>query len=114
MPSVTEFDAYQAATAATAIYPAAGQQTLPALTYLALGLAGETGEVVEKIKKLLRDGDSPAKRDELAKEMGDVLWYLARLAAELNQPLSAVATTNLEKLRSRQQRQQLHGNGDNR
>jgi NTP pyrophosphatase (non-canonical NTP hydrolase) len=114
MSHVTEFDAYQAQTATTAIYPEAGQQTLPAITYLALGLAGETGEVVEKIKKLLRDGDSPAKREEIVKEMGDVLYYLARLAAELNVPFSTIAANNLEKLQSRLQRQQLHGNGDNR
>lgn len=85
----------------------------------ALGLAGETGEVLEKIKKMIRDKDgvfhaTPEDLEELKKELGDVLWYLSAIAFYNGIELDDVARTNLSKLRSRQQRNKIHGNGDNR
>ena len=85
----------------------------------ALGLAGETGEVMEKVKKMIRDKDgvfSPTPEDiaELKKELGDVLWYLSALAFYNGIDLDDVARANLDKLRSRKERNQIHGNGDNR
>ena len=85
----------------------------------ALGLAGETGEVMEKIKKMIRDKNgvfSPTPEDiaELKKELGDVLWYISALAFYNGIDLDDVARANLEKLRSRKERNQIHGSGDNR
>lgn len=108
-----EFNEYQQKSRQTAVYPVIGQ----GFVYPALGLAGESGEVVEKIKKIFRDqqgtvGDE--QRQAVAKELGDVLWYLAQLATELDLELNQVAQDNLDKLLSRQQRGQLHGSGDER
>ncbi len=107
------FKEYQKQARTTAIYPNLGDNFI----YPTLGLAGEAGEVAEKIKKVLRDSEgkiTEEKKIELNKELGDVLWYLANLSAELGFSLEEVAFNNLEKLKSRQERNQLHGNGDNR
>jgi len=85
--------------------------------YPALGLAGEAGEVCEKVKKMFRDDDgevTPAKLEEIKKELGDVLWYIANLAADFGINLDEVAMLNLDKLFSRQKRGTLKGSGDNR
>lgn len=108
-----EFNEYQKKSRQTAVYPVISQ----GFVYPALGLAGESGEVVEKIKKIFRDQQgivSTEQRQAVAKELGDVLWYLAQLATELDLELNQVAQDNLDKLLSRQQRDQLHGSGDNR
>ena len=108
-----EFNEYQKKSRQTAVYPVIGQ----GFVYPALGLAGESGEVVEKIKKIFRDQQgivSTEQRQAVAKELGDVLWYLAQLATGLDLELNQVAQDNLDKLLSRQQRDQLHGSGDNR
>lgn len=108
-----QFSEYQAASRTTALYPDLGKN----FVYPTLGLVGEAGEVAEKIKKVIRDKDGvidEETRIELRKELGDVLWYLSQLAAELGLELDQVAVTNIEKLKSRQQRNQLHGDGDNR
>lgn len=107
------FEEYQAESRKTAIYPDKDNN----FVYPTLGLAGEAGEVAEKIKKVLRDGNgvvSDEKREEIKKELGDVLWYLANLSTELKISLDDVAQKNIEKLQSRQQRNELHGSGDNR
>ena len=77
-----------------------------------LGLAGESGEVMEKFKKLIRDKHDD--RAEIIKELGDVLWYVNSAAHLLGSSLEEVARLNNEKLASRQQRGRLHGSGDNR
>lgn len=107
------FKEYQKQSRKTAIYPNVGKNFI----YPTLGLAGETGEVVEKIKRILRDKNMAINEEakkELTKEMGDVLWYLAQLATELKLSLDDIASLNIKKLYSRQKRGELHGNGDNR
>lgn len=104
------FDEYQVAAKETAVY----HETSPQLRiiYPTLGLAGETGEVVEKIKKFFRD--AVLDREALKREMGDVLWYLAALAGDLNMSLDDVAQANLDKLRDRKFRKAIQGSGDYR
>lgn len=102
-----KFDNYQEKTAETAIYPED-----QALEYLALGLNGESGEVAEKVKKHIRDGKE--LDEDFAKELGDVLWYLARLIDELGADFSDVADANLDKLFDRKDRDKIQGSGDNR
>ena len=108
-----DFGDYQKLSRKTAIYPQKGKNFI----YPTLDLADEAGEVAEKIKKVLRDNqgiiDQPRK-EEIAKELGDVLWYLAQIATELGLSLEEVAKGNLKKLSSRQKRKRLSGSGDNR
>ncbi len=107
------FEEYQIEARKTAIYPDKDNNFI----YPTLGLAGEAGEVAEKIKKVLRDNQgivSEEKKTEITKELGDVLWYVANLSQELGISLEQVAEKNIEKLKSRQQRDELHGSGDNR
>jgi NTP pyrophosphatase (non-canonical NTP hydrolase) len=110
------FDDYQEEAVSFAFYPKSTEWELP--FYPALGLAGEAGEVVEKIKKLMRDTDAKIltedQKREIAKELGDVLWYVANLAADLEYGMEEIAEMNLNKLRSRQERDALKGSGDNR
>jgi NTP pyrophosphatase (non-canonical NTP hydrolase) len=104
---------YQALSRRTATYPDAGEN----IVYPTLGLAGEAGEVAEKVKKLLRDDGgvmSDERRAALAGELGDVLWYLAQVATEAGLELEEIAQANLDKLLSRQQRGVLSGSGDQR
>ena len=108
MSGITASD-YQHKACSTAIFP---KET--ALAYLTLGLAGEAGEIANKAKKLIRDGDNPAKRAEITKELGDVCWYIAVLAQELGVNLGRVMEDNLEKLADRKSRGMLQGSGDNR
>jgi len=108
-----ELSEYQARARATAVYPGAGENLL----YPTLGLCGEAGEVAEKIKKMVRDDAgvlTDERRASLAKELGDVLWYLAQIATEADLDLAAVAQANIEKLSSRQRRNVLQGSGDDR
>ena len=98
---------YQRLAAETAIYSSSHR-----LLYPALGLAGEAGEVANKIKKMLRD--NKFDREGVAAELGDVLWYVAALARDLNVDLQDLAKQNLDKLYSRKERGTLGGNGDNR
>jgi NTP pyrophosphatase (non-canonical NTP hydrolase) len=106
-----ELSDYQARSRATAVYPGLGEN----LTYPALGLCGEAGEVAEKIKKAIRDHGgvlSEARRAALAAELGDVLWYVAQLATEAGLDLETIAEGNLDKLASRAARGVLAGSGD--
>ena len=103
---------YQRQSRRTAEYPREAW-----LTYPALGLAGEAGEVAEHAKKTIRDDEgkvSEERRAAMSKELGDVLWYVAQLATELGLDLDEIAGKNLEKLFSRQERGVLSGSGDDR
>jgi len=108
---------YQLKAAKTAVYPGREEPiNLQGLTYVTLGLVGEAGEIANKVKKFHR-GDkvlSDHARQELAKELGDVLWYVAMTADELGYDLEEVAGMNIDKLHSRKERGQIKGDGDNR
>jgi NTP pyrophosphatase (non-canonical NTP hydrolase) len=107
------FSEYQARSRETAVYPDAGNN----IVYPALGLCGEAGETAEKVKKAIRDDGgtlTEERREAIAAELGDVLWYVAQLATEAGLELEEVAQANLDKLASRQRRAVLHGSGDDR
>ena len=111
------FNEYQHQAVSLAEYPNRGAN----LIYPALGLAGESGETVDKIKKLWRNSNktaahqlTDAERDALVKEIGDVIWYVAALAAELGYQLEDVAQINLDKLFDRRARNVIKSEGDNR
>jgi len=110
------FNEYQIDTRMTAIYPKS-----QAHSYLALGLASEAGEVAGKLKKVIRDYSNtpldqmtPEWKKEYLSELGDVLWYLARISDELGVSLSEIAEANISKLFDRLNRNKIQGNGDNR
>ena len=105
------FNEYQEMAKTTAIY---GDQHK--ILYPALGLAGEAGEVANKVKKLIRDGYEKNKdyRKEVASEIGDVLWYCAVLASDIGYELSDIAFSNTVKLQDRMNRGVIGGSGDNR
>jgi NTP pyrophosphatase (non-canonical NTP hydrolase) len=87
------------------------------LLHWVLGITGESGEVAEKLKKIIRDKGSVVSEEdkvELAKELGDVLWYLAVFAHDLGVPFEEIAQQNLDKLKSRKERGVIGGSGDNR
>jgi NTP pyrophosphatase (non-canonical NTP hydrolase) len=103
---------YQEKALTTANYPESMR-----VIYPVLGLCGESGEVAEKVKKVIRDnnGDMDEKFNlEMKKELGDVLWYLSTVCSDLGFSLEEVARINIEKLESRQARGVIHGSGDNR
>ena len=107
------FNEYQKEARKTAIYPRVGNN----LWYPALGLAGESGEVAEKVKKVYRDSLGQVSEDAkraIIIELGDAMWYISNLAAELGYPLEDVARINLEKLQKRADSGALSGSGDNR
>ena len=103
------FDEYQQETMKTAVY-----DKDVAVTYLALGLASEAGEVAGKVKKWVRGDTSYVDTDEIAKELGDVLWYVSQMSETFNLSLGDIAQANVDKLRSRMERDKIKGDGDNR
>ncbi len=111
---------YQQKARATAIYPGRGELkkgNMTPLSYLALGLNGEAGEVAEKVKKLIRDKNSVIDaefKELMIKEIGDVFWYCSNLCDELEISIDEVMQGNIEKLVSRKQRNVIVGSGDER
>tara|TARA_Y100001968_G_C19391330_1_gene735759 strand:- start:169 stop:498 length:330 start_codon:yes stop_codon:yes gene_type:complete len=104
---------YQHKSRSTALYPNVGNNPI----YPTLGLAGEAGEVADKVKKILRDKDGvfdQASKEAIKLELGDVLWYVAQLSSELGFELESVAQANLDKLTNRASRGLISGDGDNR
>lgn len=107
-----EVNDYQRMALETAIYPESQK-----IIYPTLGLTGEAGEVAEKVKKVLRDNNgefTEEKRKEIAMELGDLAWYLAVASHDIEYTLEEIFQMNYDKLKSRQQRGMIHGNGDNR
>jgi len=126
MTTIKTFEEYQAAAISMRVSMKKFKETFPgtdilvkdllALTYDGLGL-GEAGEVQGKIKKIIRDEGgiiTLEARKEIAKELGDILWYVASMCDNLGLDMEEVATMNIEKLRSRHERGTVHGSGDNR
>lgn len=101
------FDEYQQAIERFAVYPR--NEELQAISYLTLGLNGEAGEVAEQLKKAIRnDGQITAeRRAKILDEIGDVLWYVSRIATEFNVSLSEIAEQNVAKLEQRRQKENL-------
>ena len=103
---------YQQKALETAVYPQEFK-----IIYPSLGLTGEAGECADKVKKVIRDKGgqfTEEKRLELAKEIGDVLWYCATFANDIGYDLETIGQMNNDKLHSRQERGVLGGSGDNR
>jgi NTP pyrophosphatase (non-canonical NTP hydrolase) len=106
---------YQNEAGVTAIYDGQGSN----LIYPTLGLVGEAAEIANKVKKPIRkfgvntDFEDEFKK-ELAKELGDVLWYVAVISTEIGYSLEEIAQMNLDKLKDRAERGVLEGSGDNR
>ena len=107
------FNDYQTKSRKTAGYPAIRHPVI----YPTLGLVNEAGEVAGKIKKVFRDKDGEINEETksaLKAELGDVLWYLAQVATELDLTLDEIAQYNIEKLYGRLERGKIRGDGDNR
>ena len=105
-----EFNEYQERAKETAMYPS---KLDGGFYYTALALAGEVGELLNKIKKIARD-NIQIPREEIISELGDILWYLSETARNFNISLEEVAEYNLKKIRSRKEKGTLQGSGDNR
>lgn len=114
---------YQNAARSTAHYPREvhGVKTV-GLFYTCLGLSGEAGEVADKVKKIIRDDNiegnpeniDDERAEQIADELGDVLWYLANTAYELGFSLNEIADRNISKLADRNERDVIRGSGDYR
>ena len=102
-----DFDKYQKEAFETAM------ESSKNIFYMTMGLCGEAGEIANKVKKVMRDAKSP-DREDLKKELGDCLWYVAGMATVLGIELSDIADANLIKLHSRKARGVIEGSGDNR
>ncbi len=104
-----EFEIYKNKALGTAIYPSVGENSLKEISYLGLGLAGESGETVDIIKKLVRNDveiypgttDHNAVRSKIKDELGDVFWYISGVMRFFDLELSEVLDGNLEKLAKR-------------
>ncbi len=105
------FKEYEIACMKGIIYPGRGETM--GVIYATTGLAGEAGEVANKITKFIRDGGQ-LDTDSLKKELGDVLWYIAAMARELEIDLEDIAITNVDKIQSRLARGKIGGSGDDR
>lgn len=110
-----DMNAYAEQTRKTALYPGRGETI--GLLYTTLGLAGEAGEIANKVKKIIRDDNmelTEKKRQELKDELGDLFWYLARTCEEVGLNPSEVMQMNLDKLFDRKERGVIQGSGDDR
>jgi NTP pyrophosphatase (non-canonical NTP hydrolase) len=108
-----DFNDYQTKSRKTAGYPSIGHSVI----YPTLGLVNEAGEVAGKIKKVFRDKGgqiSAETREALKAELGDVLWYVAQVATELDLSLDEIAEYNIAKLSDRLERGKIRGDGDDR
>lgn len=111
-PEVQSLDEYQAFVRSTKVYDREYK-----LVYPVLGLVNEAGEVAGKVKKLMRDDGgqlSQERFEDIVSELGDVLWYITAVADDLGITISDVFYDNFMKLKSRQERGMIKGNGDHR
>ncbi len=102
-----DLNEYQLATQKTSIYPASAK-----IIYPALGLAGEAGEVANQVKKIIRDDGgqlTDGRKKKIIDELGDVLWYIAALASDLEVSLYEITLENLHKLGERNVNNLIHG-----
>ena len=112
MVEIFGLNEYQLRALETAQYPADKK-----IIYPTLGLSGEAGEVADKVKKVIRDNNEQfdsERKQAIAMEVSDVLWYVATLAHDLGYSLQEIAEMNYAKLKSRQERGKISGSGDNR
>lgn len=112
-----EFNEFQKECRKTDVGTSAQDCLYPGWLYYILGTVGEAGELAEKIKKLFRDKNGVVDsefKEEIVKEMGDIQWYMARLADQFDIEFNTIAETNIKKLQSRKKRNKIHGNGDDR
>jgi len=112
-----DFREYQIKTRLTDLGTSAQDCLEPGWLYYALGISGEAGEMTEKIKKLFRDKKGVVDEEfkkHLIKEIGDQMWYQARLLDQFDIDFNDVARHNIEKLLDRLERDVLHGDGDER
>ncbi len=112
-----KFDDYQKQAITTDVYGGQGDINSIAFINKVLGLAGEAGEVAEKVKKLQRNQDgrmTDSDRQEMLKELGDVLWYTSAITHYLGETLGNLARSNLDKLFDRKARGTIRSRGDNR
>ena len=108
-----ELNHYQSESRKTALYPDVGSNPI----YPTLGLVGESGEIADKVKKVIRDKQGffdKESRDAIKYELGDVLWYISQLSSEFGYELEEIASANLQKLNSRKIRGKIQGSGDDR
>lgn len=112
------FNEYQKKSRKTALYTNIDKEVIGShILYPTLGLAGETGEFVEKIKKIIRNKNGvfdEEDKESLKGELGDILWYIAQLATDLGLELDDIAKSNLDKVLSRLERNAINSEGDNR
>ncbi len=107
------FKKYQKLAHKTAIYPKIGKDFI----YPALGLSGEIGELLNKIKKIFRDNNGKLTKEiegAIKDELGDILWYLAEVSTSFGFSLEEIANLNIEKLQRRAKRNKIKGSGDKR
>lgn len=105
-----DMNGYQEKSATSAVYP----KTLNGgIFYACIGLSGEVGELLNKVKKIARDNAEP-DREGIKLELGDIMWYVAMVAKEAGISLDEVAMSNIEKLEKRMRNGTIHGNGDER
>ena len=112
-----DFNSYQKEAGVTDIGVPDSNRLNPKWLYYAMGVTGEAGEMLEKVKKCFRDHEGYITNrvvEGILLEMGDVMWYMARLCSQFGVDFEDVPALNIKKLRDRMERSQLHGSGDNR
>lgn len=114
---IMDFNEYQKIAGTTDVGTSAQDNIKPGWMYYVLGIGGETGELLEHVKKHFRDDYgqmTPERLGDIVSEIGDIQWYLARLCSHLGLDFEEVFIKNCEKLARRKEKNLIHGDGDNR